>query len=63
MSKIIIIKRAREARTFNRKGRFGVAKSSLAKNERKLIFNFELYKNIDGFFFQKNNHLYVKNVI
>ena len=36
MSKTIIIKRAREARTFNRKGRFGhsVAKSSLAKNER-----------------------------
>ena len=36
-SKTIIIKRAREARTFNRKGRFGhsVAKSSLAKNERK----------------------------
>ena len=37
MSKTIIIKRAREARTFNRKGRYSraAAISSLAKNERK----------------------------
>ena len=36
MSKTIIIKRAREARTFNRKGRYSraAAISSLAKNER-----------------------------
>ena len=38
-SKTIIIKRVREARTFNRKVRFGhgVAKSSLAKNERQYL--------------------------
>ena len=48
MSKTIIIKRAREARTFNRTGRFcrKATESSRAKNERKTHF----YLNLVSFY-------------